>query len=406
MNRRNTIIWMSFLAATACPRGLTAQTQVMVKTVTVDGREGELRNFSLHSGLSLRNQPSVPAERVVRIFTNATGSTPSSKASRIDLDNGDRLFGQILGGNEDTITLGVSPLGNIRIPLTRILRVTTAEGRRAEKANDHAMPEKRTSGDSDVILLSNGDRIDGLVAEINKAKILLEQNDRATSVPMRSVLTVRFAPTDTPRPKGLRATLHLTDGSRITVEELTWTGPKLEARIEPETVELSVEAVRRVDISGGRWVWLSELEPVSFQHVPAFSLPWPWVRDRNVLGRPIRLRGRTYERGVGLHAEAVLIYDLGTAYERFVSEVGIDDGAGDLADVDIEVRLDGEIRFQQAHLRNGDEAKVDLPVREASRLELIVRFGANADIQDRVNWAGAALIRKPPTDEPIPDPDD
>ena len=50
-------------------------------------------------------------------------------------------------------------------------------------------------------------------------------------------------------------------------------------------------------------------------------------RSQHRLGGRIRLKGTSYERGIGTHANSKIVYDLkglGRTYARFVSDVGID----------------------------------------------------------------------------------
>ena len=47
--------------------------------------------------------------------------------------------------------------------------------------------------------------------------------------------------------------------------------------------------------------------------------------NANVEGKPLRIQGRTYEHGVGVHANSVVAYDLPAGYTQFLATAGLDD---------------------------------------------------------------------------------
>ena len=82
--------------------------------------------------------------------------------------------------------------------------------------------------------------------------------------------------------------------------------------------------------------------------------------------------------------------------DSFYSDKGffLDDDSGAYADVSVSILVDGKPRFQQTGVRRGIlHGPIRLNVARTKRIELIVDFGKNGDIQDRFNWVEAALIR-------------
>ncbi|MFP6761994.1 MAG: DUF1549 domain-containing protein, partial [Planctomycetaceae bacterium] len=66
--------------------------------------------------------------------------------------------------------------------------------------------------------------------------------------------------------------------------------------------------------------------------------------NRNYQGKPLRVGGKTYTRGIGVHAPCVIVYDLPEGYERFTAKGGLDNsgsdqngGCGDQASVQFSV---------------------------------------------------------------------
>ena len=112
------------------------------------------------------------------------------------------------------------------------------------------------------------------------------------------------------------------------------------------------------------------------------------------MGGPLTVAGEAFERGIGVHSRSSLIFEIKGAYREFVTSFGMDDDSGPVADVTVVILVDGQKRFEKAHIRPGMlHGPVRLDVAKAGRLELIVDFGDNGDLQDRFDWIGTGLIR-------------
>src|SRR5262249_35933261 len=61
---------------------------------------------------------------------------------------------------------------------------------------------------------------------------------------------------------------------------------------------------------GGRAVYLSDLTPTGYKHVPYFELTRPYRLDRNVDGGDLRAGGRRYLKGIGMTSTSRLTYPL------------------------------------------------------------------------------------------------
>ena len=124
------------------------------------------------------------------------------------------------------------------------------------------------------------------------------------------------------------------------------------------------------------------------------TLTRPYVIDANVLGRPMRIADQAFDRGLGVHTESSLLYELAGRYSEFVTRLGVDDAGGPLSDVTAEIRLDGRTAYRRTNLRHGQlVGPIRIDVRGAGRIELVTQFGENAGIQDFLDWANAGLVR-------------
>ena len=57
--------------------------------------------------------------------------------------------------------------------------------------------------------------------------------------------------------------------------------------------------------------FLSDLTPAKVEETPYFGHRFPWRRDVNLLGEPLKINGQSFDRGLAVHSRCILTYDLG-----------------------------------------------------------------------------------------------
>lgn len=108
-------------------------------------------------------------------------------------------------------------------------------------------------------------------------------------------------------------------------------------------------------------------------------------------GKPFRIRGRTFSRGLGVHGPSLLRYRLGQACSRFTAEVGVDDETSGGGLVYFQVWADGEKLFDSGLMSGTSPPKqVDLNIEQKRDLRLFVGIG-DSDVLDHADWADARL---------------
>jgi hypothetical protein len=111
-------------------------------------------------------------------------------------------------------------------------------------------------------------------------------------------------------------------------------------------------------------------------------------------GGVITIGGAKYPKGLGVHANSEIIYDISDQpYDRFRSFVGVDDEVGSSGSVVFEVYIDGVLSFQTGTITGADVAQavyVDLP-ESASQLQLVVNGSGNGVGSDHADWGDAKL---------------
>ncbi len=382
------------------PRSIALDIHVSVKTVTDDAVSGRLVKLSPADGIVLRAAKDqirhIAFADVVRVTTERDRESPVSRDFTITLTGGDVLRGDVVGGDAETIAIDTLDLGNVRLPLESIVRIDAARARQAAyRASVEWLDRVPGGRDQDRILLTNGDVLRGFILVADADGIAIESTFGETKVPYRAVVAVRLAAPRPFRPDPPYQIITFVSSGRLTVTEIDWSADVLRARLRGDRrVSIEAERIVSVDLVGGRWEWLSQHEPISFQHTPMLSYGWGYAMDHNVLDGPMVVSGRTFARGIGVHTRSSLTFDLKGAYTEFVTFFGMDDDSGSLADATARILIDGKPVFEQANVRRGTlRGPVRLNVAKAKRIELIADFGENGDVQDRFNWIEPALIR-------------
>jgi hypothetical protein len=181
----------------------------------------------------------------------------------------------------------------------------------------------------------------------------------------------------------------------------TWTaieGNSLKLQtIWDRTLELPSSTVTNVLFRNGKMVYLSDLEPAAVDEVPYFGRVMTYRRDQNLLGGPLKMKGKTYTKGLAVHSRCVLTFAVDGQFQAFKCLVGFDDPAGNRGHVICRVLGDGKELFAERDLRGDHDPKpLELPISGVKQLALEVDFGEEEDIGDRVIWADARLFRPNP----------
>jgi len=188
------------------------------------------------------------------------------------------------------------------------------------------------------------------------------------------------------------------DGSTLRFRQIEIDGADVRVTsAELGTVRLSRDSLVFVQFHSDRVVYLGELTPVDVKEHGLLGWRFEHRRDASAAGGPLKLDGRVYQRGLGLHSFCELTYDLAGRFEFLVAMVGIDDAARPNGDATVTVLGDGRDLTGPLRLSGKDAAKrLRLDVKGIARLTIRVDFGQDElDVGDHVDFADARLVRAP-----------
>lgn len=172
--------------------------------------------------------------------------------------------------------------------------------------------------------------------------------------------------------------------------------PGLPLACAPQVKTDAVFAAELLRVEGGRRVYLSSLTPSQVSEQGAFDVTWHWTRDTALDGSPLRLGGVRYAHGVSCHSRATLAWDLGGAYLRLHTLLGIADQVRPEGDCSVSLSGDGHVLWSRQSVTGTQQpVPLDLDVHGVHTLQLQVDYGARYDIGDHVALADAWLLRAP-----------
>lgn len=333
------------------------------------------------------------------------------------LADGGRLIGRVSALAGDRLLLRSDVWGDVSLPLERVRGVVFAPPAAAAERDKLEQTIAAAGGEQDMVLLRNGDRVSGFLRAPPSVAgpsptgrrpleaLTLEVQGAEVEIPLDNVTALVFNPAliTPPRFSGMHVDLGMDDGSLLRAAAVR--PGQLVTVTLPGGVRLTTDAETMWEETvfarpaTPRVVYLSELRPIGYKHIPFLDLAWPYHADRNVLGGKLRAAGRVYSKGLGMHSASRLAYHLGGEFERFEAGLAIDTAAGRSGSATVRVFLDrGEGAWEAAYtspvLRGGQQPlPVSLDVRGAERMAILVEFADRGDVCDYVDLLAARLVR-------------
>jgi hypothetical protein len=239
--------------------------------------------------------------------------------------------------------------------------------------------------------------LNAAVRSLDGERVVVLWESRERTISLERIDGILFANEPVPPPEGLRFRVRTVGGDHLVGVPIDGPAGELAIRLGcGATATLPAASIRTVEVLGGPLVRLSSLEPDVVEERPWFvDNHWPWRRDRCVDGNPLRVGGKTYETGIGVHSRCRLEWALDGEFTRFKALVGLDDSAPPPANVKVTILVDDEKAVGPFTLDAGNRTRgLDVHLAGARRLTLLVDYGEACDIGDRVNLVEAWLRRK------------
>ncbi len=301
------------------------------------------------------------------------------------LANGDQVFGKVSFPSARQVKIAAG-WGSLTVPLSSVSAI---------RLNEAAPLPGPVSKDTLVLAT---DRVEGEVQGVSGGKVSLDLGGKPVPLELTRVQAIALAPRNRPQDDrgGLLLSVDLGGGERLTGRWVKLAEDLLTLRMEwGDTVDVPVASISRLEVRNGKLVYLSDLKPVEVRQVPYLDGSFPLQADRAVSGRPLRLGGKSYARGLGTHSRSELTYNLNASYATFAAMVGVDDAVGTQGSVIFRVYGDEKLLWESPVLRGGDvPVELKLDVKKVLLLRLEVDYADGGDAADHADWADARLLRQ------------
>jgi len=385
--------------------------QFIVSTASGASLKGSLRELTTDWNLLLGDKGKVAETEVLSLRRAGQPLPAMPEGKHLLLANGDRipveepqLVGERLHFRHPDLAGGKA--STIPLPAVAVLWLAAPDqAYNSEQRQRLRYRLTHESRDKDLVILRNSDSMEGVFVGLDAKKVEIAVEKKLVSINVAQVAVIALSTelADTLRPKGtfgrviLTATLD-SPGGRLSVSSAACTdGATLQGTtLFGAKLSIPLERVAAFDLYQGKAVYLSDLKPTRYEHIPYLDCRWPYVPDGSVTGRELRLEGSAYDKGIGLHSHSRLSYHLGGIYKRFDATVGLDDQTGRKGSVRIKVLGDGkqlDIGSDRELTAANGPLSVNVSVAGVKELTLEVEFGQGGDVEDHVNWVNARLVK-------------
>lgn len=273
----------------------------------------------------------------------------------------------------------------------------------------------------DACYIRAGGKATGTISTISKDGIKIEADKIGTQTfalsALEAVVVGNAGGSGAATPaKGTLVRIRTADGSSISGVVARYAEGKLELTHALGTLTISSKDMLELFVLNGAFVYLSDLEPQKVEE----SFPegferdpnrYGWKRDREVdKGDRIRLGGRSYDKGLGVHTYCALTYNLGGGYREFRSVIGLDDSTkfwGTNPN-------DGQVTFrvllgdakkgtmkpakelpEGKLMKRGDAPfELNINVEGVQTMTLVADYGNYLHVLGRADWADAHLVKR------------
>lgn len=307
---------------------------------------------------------------------------------------------------EDRLSLAGQDWSGEDVPLESLRAVATGswlEGADDGRKRDFRRARSSPPAGSDLIAVSRqGERrrARGVVRGLSSEGVHFSADGRETEVPWDRVDWLVLSGAGGQEQPAVHG-VELTDGSVLPATDLRLEGSTLHAEGPGGRFRVSAGRLRRMDIASDRYLYLSQLEPSRVQTEPFLDVVWRPRMDECVAGGAIRLGGRRFSRGIGMHTRTAMSFKLSGSYRTLHATVGVDDRAGPRGHVIFRVLTDGgaagnrRVVLETEPQTGADEPlRVEADISGAAHVTLLAEFGSPVDPSGNLaDWAEVRVVR-------------
>lgn len=330
----------------------------------------------------------------------ASQPAPTSQPGNvmIYLADGSLLPARITGGSARQIEVQAGSAHDLKLPFQALAAVKFAMA--ADPAGEEALKKALDERDpaQDLLLAVRQGRVTalrGVVESFGSDGGTFKWRERAVPFRPDGTYAIVFGAGHQQKQSAAGAVCVLRDGSawagRIVSGDRDQLRVALSGGME---VPLLVSRISEIRFHSDRVLFLSDLKPAEYLFEPFAVTPWPYRMDRSVANRPLCIGEEVFDRGIGMHSQARLSFDVPPGFSKLAATIGIDDAARPRGNVVFRVVADGKEVFASGAVTGRDPPRsVLVGIGGAKRVQLAVDFGAGLDVGDQADWGNVRLIK-------------
>jgi NPCBM/NEW2 domain-containing protein len=392
---RLTLLALAFAIALATCAGAQGPANFQPSIQLLDGQSVPLSGISIAGGkVTGQGLPAnLTLDDLRQIQVAPAAAAPKETGIQIQLVGGGLLRANSLTIGNDVCQVSAAGVENLSIPLEKIRAIRIGPAAKIE-AVEKAIAAP--SAEFDRLFLKVQEEVEsvsGVTVSLSSEELKAQIEGADQAIP-RSRLVALVVAQPTAKDEVTPATVTLRDGSTLPCQIDSLQEGKLLALLPPGgKLEIPWSAVASVSIRSRRVAYLSDLEPTTIEQRSIAFLDVPWRRDRSVMGRPLTLANRTFEKGIGVHATSRLTFAASGKYDELAAEIGIDAETAGKGDCVFSVLADGESVFSQRVKGSDPPRSIRVDIRGKQEVTLIVDAGEGLDLADHADWCDVRLIK-------------
>ena len=386
----------------------------------------KIDSIQLQSGRAVlkTSNRSLPLEQVKQIrFSEDRGG--DAAGAKVVLSNEDEVRGTIgaATANGNGFQLKSAALGSVNVDLDQAVAIFfDVPGETERKLTTKLLDWVGQPGflgrpAQDAVLIRAGGKVEGIVNKISSAGIEINAGKAlgtlTFTIPQVELVVLGSAGgPPPPAPAGTIVRVRCADGSLVSgaIRELATGRIVIDGNPLGAGSGVTVQLKDAIElfVLNGAFVYLSDLTPTKVDEkfpdgYERDPVKWGWKRDREVLtGARLRLGGRVFDKGLGVHAYSSLTFSLGGAYKKFRSSVGIDEGVRyygppGTGKVVFRVLVDGKPAKELPDgilKKKGEPAsEIEIDVQGAKDLTVVADYGGFMHVLARADWADAHSVK-------------
>lgn len=309
------------------------------------------------------------------------------------------LRGELVSLDDETISLKTAWAGELKLALTDVRGfVSPTVGTAADRQKFDTRLADPLADDAALILGREKEvsQVAGVAHGVSEGKLRFAFEGEERSINVARLVGVVYA--KRPRQAGNAKpyqVAHLVSGDSLAGVWRDVNEERLEFETSAGKVTLPRAVVAKVIFRNGKVTYLSDLDPIGVEETPYFGRLMSYRRDQSLDGGPLKLKGKTYAKGLAVHSRSLLTYALDGEFESFKATVGFDESSQGRGRVACRVLGDGRELFAELDLAAAAEPRaIDVSLKGVKQLTLEVDYGADEDTLDRVLWADGRLFRE------------